>query len=524
MNLRSKQVMAFTGVASALAVTTAFAATPGITTGPSTPTNPYVLPVADSVRVKSLLTVDDAGSATNGYEMVGIPDGLGAFSQVADPTYTVFMNHELRVTQGIVRRHGQKGAFVSKLKIDKLTGEVVEGSDLINPGVSFWDYPTQAYRPDVASSGGLNPRDDTDTFLAQSAVFSRFCAGSLTNPGQLLNETSANGYDGQLYFANEESGDEGRAFGVTTSGDAQQLPRLGLFQWENTLAAPNQSDRTLVLGMEDAAAGQIWAYSGTKQNTGNAFDKAGLTNGSNSVVDLADEAVSTDAQFRATYGKGTPVPFDLGTAEEVDWDSSGLRQNTEAAARGLTLNRIEDGAFDPRNPNDYYFLTTEGGGKVPSEAGVTRDGGGLWRLRFKDIEQPSLGGTLELLLDGSEAPFLSKPDNMEIDYRGNLLIQEDPGNNAQLARIVAYEIDSGDRGVVAQFDRNQFRVGSPGFITQDEESSGIIDAKEMLGTGWFVFDAQVHKPSPNAASVEPGQLLAMKIADFKKVYTIDGGL
>lgn len=30
-------------------------------------------------------------------------------------------------------------------------------------------------------------------------------------------------------------------------------------------------------------------------------------------------------------------------------------------AEGLTLNRIEDGAWDPSNPNDFYFLTTEGG-------------------------------------------------------------------------------------------------------------------------------------------------------------------
>jgi hypothetical protein len=32
-----------------------------------------VLPVAPGVTITSLLTVDDAGSAANGYEMVGIP-------------------------------------------------------------------------------------------------------------------------------------------------------------------------------------------------------------------------------------------------------------------------------------------------------------------------------------------------------------------------------------------------------------------------------------------------------------------
>jgi hypothetical protein len=42
-----------------------------------------------------------------------------------------------------------------------------------------------------------------------------------------------------------------------------------------------------------------------------------------------------------------------------------------------------------------------------------------------------------------------------------------------------------------------YRLGhprrEPGFITQDEESSGIIDASRFLGPGTFLFDAQVHK-------------------------------
>lgn len=240
------------------------------------------------------------------------------------------------------------------------------------------------------------------------------------------------------------------------------------------------------------------------------------------MLDLNDESVSTDPQFRAKYGKGKAVPFTLGSDELVDWDSSGARQNADALAKGLTLNRIEDGLFDPRNKDDFYFVTTEGApGVVPSEPTVTRDGGGLWRIRFKDVDHPEKGGTIELLLDGSEAPFLNKPDNMGIDEKGNLLIQEDPGNNAQLARIVAYDVDTGQRGVVAEFDPAVFRKGGPGFLTEDEESSGIIDASEVLGRGWFLFDAQVHKASPDSAAVELGQLMAMRVPKFSDVYTID---
>ena len=168
--------------------------------------------------------------------------------------------------------------------------------------------------------------------------------------------------------------------------------------------------------------------------------------------------MSTDSHFRGQYGKGRPVEFDLA---EVDWDQSGPGQNAQAQAKGLTLNRIEDGAWDPRRPETFYFTTTAGGkGATPG-----RDGGGLWRLTFDDIEQPRRGGTIELLLDGSEAPHLNGPDNLDIDTSGNLLIQEDPDENPHLARVVAYDIATGARGVLAGFDPDLFGADRANLIT-----------------------------------------------------------
>lgn len=521
MTLRARRhpaILAAASVAALAAITGATAiasSSGGAYTGPTTDTKPYVLPVAGGVSTISLLTVGE-NSEDNGYKMVGIPDGLGAV-KTSGRSFDLFMNHELVNTRGKVRRHGQKGAFVAKLGIDSRSLAVEAGSDFIDPGVTYWDYVSQTYRA-TPSSGGTNPRNPTDTFEPQLAPFNRFCSSTLTDPGQLFNERSGRGYRGQIYFGNEEGGDNSRSFGVTLDGTAQQLPRLGLFSWENTIPAANRTDTTLVHGQEDAATGQLWAYAGTKTRKGNAFSRAGLSNGTGFVIDAVDEAVKTDAQFRTTYGKGKPAEVDL---SEVDWDQSAAAQNREAAADGLTLNRIEDGAWDPRNPDDFYFVTTEGGKGADTPTGETgRDGGGLWRLRYEDIEQPQLGGTLTLLLDGSEEPKLNKPDNMDIDSKGNLLIQEDPGNNVSLARIVAYRIADGALGVVAQFDPALFTAGQPGFMTQDEESSGIIDAKEILGSGWFLFDAQVHKPrtSTDDELVEEGQLLAMRVKSWSKVY------
>jgi hypothetical protein len=510
--------LAATALAAALAPATALAAPP-TSTGPSTTTSPYVVPVADGVSVTSLLTVGDDGAATNGYEMTGIPDGLGAFG-LGGGSFGLIMNHEIGVDSdtgavlGVPRAHGFAGAFASKLRIDRKTLEVEEGEDLVQPGTEYWDYLTSSYG---SAPGAAGTRADGKVFEAYTAEFLRWCSGTLTDSGQLYNPRTGNGTRERIYFGNEENGDEGRTFGVSEDGHAKQLPRLGLFSWENTVPAYNRnSDTTLVMGQEDRATGQPWVYVGKKTDDGDVFDRAGLTNGTNYVVDVVDEAVSTDAEFRTTYGKGVEADVDL---SEVDWNQSGADQNAEAEAEGLTLNRIEDGVWDPRpgHHGEFYFTTTEGGAGATDE----RDGGGLWRLSFEDKNDPLKGATLELLLDGSEAPLLYKPDNLGIDRHGNLLIQEDPGGDPFIARIVAYDVDSGDTGVVAQFDPERFAPGGSAFITDDEESSGIVDARRYLGRGWFLFDAQVHEPSGDPATVELGQLLALHVKDFDDVYDAD---
>jgi len=497
------------GAALGLTVAGSALAAAGTGTGPSTTTDPYVAPVADGVKVTSLLTVKngiDAGQASNGFAMVGIPDGLGAFDGPKGHDFNLIMNQELRNTQGVARRHGVNGAFDSIWRIDSKTLEVEQGADLIGPTVRYWDYATHSYTNAA-----------TAPFTNQ---FARFCSGYLSAPGQLYNEKTDRGYDGQLYFANEENGDNGRDFGVTVDGQAQQLPRLGLLSWENSVVGLNKGDTTYLQGQEDGSAtgSNLHVYIGQKQKSGNPLDRAGLTNGHRFVVDLDNEAVSNDVQFRATYGKDNPARFDLGPEEEVGWDQPGAAQSTESDAKGLGLNRIEDGAFDPRHPEDFYFVTTEGGnGGTPGSTG--RDGGGLWRLSYDDVERPWEGGTLTLLLDGSETgPPLWNPDNVGFDRKGHLLIQEDPGNNVHRATIVAYDTKTGDRAVLAQFDA---RFGDPagsGFLTQDEESSGIIDASKFLGSNTFLFDAQVHKAHPDADKVEHGQLMTLHVQSWKKAF------
>ena len=158
-------------------------------------------------------------------------------------------------------------------------------------------------------------------------------------------------------------------------------------------------------------------------------------------------------------------------------------------------------------------------GAAPALAGHDDDGTSRGpSTTVEDVEHPELGGTLTLLLDGSEAPYLNKPDNTTFDSRGHLLIQEDPGNNSHVARIVAYDVDSGRIGVLARFDPARFAPGGARFITQDEESSGIVEAREQLGKDVFVFDAQVHAPAADPAAVEKGQLMVMRVRSWRAVF------
>ncbi|HEV8340888.1 MAG TPA: hypothetical protein VGR30_00825 [Candidatus Binatia bacterium] len=112
--------------------------------GPSTTTEPYMIPSIDDVDTRSILTV---GDNIGGYRMVGIPDGLGALQSGAGE-FTLLMNHEITAQRlGVVRAHGSNGAFVSRWTIDPHTLEVLAGEDLTpSPNhVFLWDPGTGLY-------------------------------------------------------------------------------------------------------------------------------------------------------------------------------------------------------------------------------------------------------------------------------------------------------------------------------------------------------------------------------------------
>jgi hypothetical protein len=74
-----------------------------------------------------------------------------------------------------------------------------------------------------------------------------------------------------------------------------------------------------------------------------------------------------------------------------------------------------------------------------------------------------------------------------------------------------YDIGNDSLQQIAQHDPALFTSGAPGFLTTDEESSGVIDVSKILGRGWFLLDVQAHKASADPELVEGGQLVVMHV-------------
>ncbi len=505
----------------------------------------YMEPVASGVSLKVLAT---AGDKINGYTLFGIPDGMGVLQDGKNAT--ILMNHELSAADkvaGIAKRANglATASTVSALNFDTATGGIVGATELLK-NISWYDYATGQYGAKPTAPTGAAAKDAFGT-ANHAIALNRFCSSSTVQPGGLSYKETKDGksitygYTGAAYLTTEEGSDESRAFISDTSGNLIQLPRLGLGAKETAVVVPTGSKVTAVMSNEDGAAtaSQLFMYVGEKTTSGSWTEKAGLTNGKNYV--MAVDGYNDDNLIRNNVGKGKALPVNF---KELNWNQSGVAQNDEAMKSGTVMARVEDGAFDPKNPNTYYFLTTESD-KDPKATAVnpalpkaSRDGGALWKLEFNDVKNPLAGAKLTMLLDGSESIFMSKPDNIEVDGLGNILIQEDPGGNDAISRLIAYRISDGKMATVAKFKDVYFTPGGAQFMTNDEENSGVVNATKFIAKAgdtksYYFLNAQVHVPASKARldlvgntsvaqqledSIEGGQIYLMTIPNWDLVY------
>ncbi|MEO5913170.1 MAG: hypothetical protein ABIS50_02985 [Luteolibacter sp.] len=497
--------------------------------GPSTGSTPYVLPLLPGTETISILTVDNTGATADDtvpnliggapYGMAGIPDGMGAFDN-GDGTFTLVANHELGNTVGVIRDHGAKGAYVSKWIINKNNLAVTGGTDLMKQ-VFGWNTATQSVGTPV------------------TIALNRFCSADLPEVSAFYNSTTGLGSQERIFIHGEEGGSTGwQMASVITGPDAGKSYLLGKFNlttngsglsglgaWENALACPFAQDKTIVIGNNDGGTGimsnSVAVYVGTKQSTGTGteVDKAGLTNGTLKFVVAAGSTV----EIANTTTRATNITN--GTAFSLSGTAS------------TTFSRPEDGAWNPLNPTQYYFVTTDQLDTVAdglgSQIGRTR----LWRLTFSDLTNPNAGGVIDLLIDGQTVAGQKVVmfDNMTVNKAtGRIILQEDVGGAAHNGKIWEYDpatftgtTNSGALVMIAKHDAARFgdrvnptTTAATAPFNNDEEASGIIDITGIMsgsalhkgnpGEAWYVSSDQAHySTGTTTAQVEGGQFFVI---------------
>ncbi|MFM9072256.1 MAG: hypothetical protein ACKOOC_02460, partial [Cyanobium sp.] len=449
----------------------------------------------------------DAGElGNNGYRFNGTPDGIGVMDN-GDGTLRVLVNHEFGATAGDVRAHGSKGAYVSDLTIDKATLSVTSGRDFLASANDLF----------LASADGTTWSSGTTT------AFARFCSGDLAAATAFRNGSS--GYIGRIYITGEETGPEGRAFAHVLSGsDAGkvfELPSLGNLSFENVVANPLAQNKTVVASLDDTSTnGQVYLYIGSKSNTGNAVQQAGLAGGITYGVRVNSSGTTNTEVGNLANPNETGLGLNssgIGTFELVNLGDvkakTGATLNSDSITAGVTnWLRPEDGAWS-KDGKTFYFVTTA------STTSASR----LWALEFTNPASPELGGTVKMLLNGSEGQIML--DNMTVADDGSILLQEDPGANERLAKVWRYNPSTDTLVELAQHNPVLFSGTSattPNFITIDEESSGIVEISSFL-TGisgydttkynYFLIADQIHKAVTSPTSqVEMGELSVMATA------------
>ena len=480
------------GATAALAVTLA-ASAQSVVTGPSSSATPYCRPFNGfPVDVYSVLTVGDTVNNTPSgapYYLVGIPDGMGAYKN-KDGTATLLVAHELATNNavGFPRAHQPAGfsggAFHSEWKINMAAGadflRVISGADMM-----------ASVQTVTNGSGG------------SLYTLQRFCSADLADVSGLYNSATGLGTTERIFLSGEEASGPGRVIGtgINERIGVELLPFNTLVgAWENICVRPMESDKTVVVATSDGNANRVFVYEGTKQSTGSIMDKAGLTNGIGYGVQVQVNGANVSNESREFCFNAAGKPRYSATFTLV------------AGNAGTTFLRPEDGAWDPANPADFYFVTTDrihtigyGG----SQLGSSR----LFRMRFNDVNNVLAGGTIEALLDGTDV--MNMGDNLTVfnDLQGGtrVIITEDPGNSPQNAKHLLYTVATDTLEIILDVDTARFGDwgGIPAVapFNQDEEVSGVIDARDTLGLGWFWTNIQCHYNIPGNL-VQGGQLLA----------------
>jgi hypothetical protein len=370
---------------SAFALVVAGSGTPANDPGFKTAKPAYLVPIASGVVTDPILS---AGDTIGGYQMTGIPDGLGAYKD--SDTLQVMMNHELgrsfpAVPPGVDAR-------ISKLTINRQTHGVL-GAQYLFDGQEH---------------------------------FERFCSATLEQiegtPYYLTGEEAIPvGHDGSSIVMNAET------------GTWQETPQFGHFEHENIVPVTGFRKFVLISTEDNFRVGvpsYLFAY------MADSWEDAVAGNGSLYVWRALDPA---DTAFGMT--KGSTVQGEFVPISQAE-NANDVTLKAAATDRGaFRFGRLEDAAVAFQRSGRLYFSDT-------GKAGEATINGRIYQLDI-DPSDPTQA-SVSLVLDSTVDDF-ANPDNLGTSPQ-SLMIQEDRENpnRTQFGRILRYDFNDGSLTPVAR--------------------------------------------------------------------------
>jgi Bacterial protein of unknown function (DUF839) len=410
----------------------------------------YLVPIAPGAATDPIIST---GDVVGGYQMSGIPDGLGAFKDGGD-TLQVFMNHELGITfpgvpPGVDTR-------ISNLTLNRNTHGVLAAQ----------------YR------------------FTGAEGFERFCSSTL----ETINGTP-------YYLTGEEaipSGHDGSSIVMNAvTGEWTETPQFGHFEHENVVPVPRIPKFMLVSTEDNFRVGvpsYLFAYIADSFADAVSGDPA---HGSLYVWRALDPS---DTGF--TMAKGDTIPGEFVPISQADNTNDVTLKAAATAAGAFRFARLEDAAVAHQTAGRVFFSDT-------GKAGEATLNGRIYRLDI-DPSDPT-HASLTVVLD-STVDDMANPDNLGTSPQ-SLMIQEDRENpnRVQFGRILRYDLSDGSLTPVARVNTT---VGLPG---QWESSGIIWAGNLLGGGWWLssvqahTLTAPQPGPTliPNTAVGEDGQLDAL---------------
>jgi hypothetical protein len=479
MKRRSRLTAALAVVLSVAVATTIGAATIA-SAGPSatgfkTAKPPYLVPTASGVTVDPIIST---GDIVGGYQMSGIPDGLGAYrggdgddddddgDNGNGDLATVVMNHELG--RSFPNNPPGVDARITRLDIDRKNHSVLSAEYLFEGNEGFERF---------CSATLMMIRGEPFYFTGEEAVP---IAGQPPGPA----------HDGSSIVMDPDT------------GMWAETAHFGHFQHENVV--PLRLRKWVFLSSEDDfRPGPSYLYAYIADNFNRAIRGV---EGSLYVWKANNPAKNqTSAVVKNESVPGTFVP--LTQAENAN--STALKA-AATAHDAFEFDRLEDIAVRPGVRGRTYIADT---GKPPTSAR-----GRVYQFDINPNDPTK--ATLKMILNG-DAPNnddIYNPDNMDAS-NNVLMIQEDresafrdPPFSGGYGRVLEYRFSN-------QTLRSVARVNTPPPLRPGTwESSGIIKAFDTLGRNWWLLDVQAHNTTapqpgptlvPNSSTGEDGQLLAM---------------